>query len=121
MSFENFCALNQFLQVSLSKKDLKRAFDIIDRGQSGRLRLDEIKAVSSLIDQTLDDEEEENQLKLSEQERKHKNELDDLFEASKEKLEKKNSTFETIIFQQLHFMPNQFLNVKGIQQIFEKL
>lgn len=31
LTFEEFCLLNQFVGVALSKKDLKRVFDIIDR------------------------------------------------------------------------------------------
>lgn len=36
-------------------------------------------------------------------------------------MEKKNTTLESIIYDQLKYMPNQFANNKGIQQIFEKL
>lgn len=52
---------------------------------------------------------------------KLRQELDDLYESAKDKLEKKNTTIESIIFEQLKYMPNQFLTVKGIQQVFEKL
>ena len=36
-------------------------------------------------------------------------------------MEKKNTTLESIIYDQLKYMSNQFANNKGIQQIFEKL
>lgn len=39
----------------------------------------------------------------------------------KERLEKKNTTLEALIYEQLKYMPNQFANTKGIQQLFEKL
>jgi predicted glycosyltransferase len=36
-------------------------------------------------------------------------------------LEKKNTTFEQVIYETLKYMPNQFLNVKGLQQVFDKI
>jgi len=36
-------------------------------------------------------------------------------------LEKKNNTLENIVYDQLKYLPNQFANVKGIQQILEKI
>lgn len=36
-------------------------------------------------------------------------------------MEKKNTTFEQVIYETLKYMPNQFLNVKGIQQVFDKI
>ena len=47
--------------------------------------------------------------------------MDDLYEGVKERLEKKNTTLEAIIYDQLKYMPNQFVNTKGVQQVFEKL
>ncbi len=52
---------------------------------------------------------------------KLKQELEDMYEIFKDRLEKKNMTLESIIYESLKYMPNQFVNVKGVQQIFEKL
>jgi hypothetical protein len=45
---------------------------------------------------------------------KIRQELDDLYNNVKEKLEKKNVTLESLIFEQLKYMPNQFANIKGV-------
>lgn len=51
--------MNQFIGLPIPKKDLKRTFDIVDRSKSGKLRLEEIKSISNLIeneDDIIDDE-----------------------------------------------------------------
>jgi hypothetical protein len=58
---------------------------------------------------------------MSPDELKLRQELDDIYEQLKDRLEKKNITLEVIIYDQLKYLPNQFLNDKGIQQTFEKL
>ena len=41
--------MNQFIGLPTPKKDLKKTFDIIDRTKSGRVRMEEIKAIASLL------------------------------------------------------------------------
>lgn len=41
--------MNQFVGLATNKKDLKRTFDIIDKNKKGKIRLEEIKNVQSLI------------------------------------------------------------------------
>ena len=36
-------------------------------------------------------------------------------------MEKKNTTFEQVIYETLKYMPTQFLNLKGLQQVFDKI
>lgn len=36
--------------LQISKKELKKTFDIIDRTKQGRVRLEDIKALSSMLD-----------------------------------------------------------------------
>ena len=57
LSFEEFALLNEFIGVGLSKKELKRVFDIIDRTKHGRVRLEEVKQISSLIENENDSQE----------------------------------------------------------------
>ena len=97
---------------------MKRTFDIIDRTKSGRIRLDEIKSISSLIENGSDADEKEgteDDQGLEGEELKLRQELDDLYEQVKERLEKKNTTLENIVYDLLKYMPQQFCNTKGIQ------
>jgi Ca2+-binding EF-hand superfamily protein len=115
--------MNEFIGLAIPKKELKRTFDIIDKAKTGRIRMEDIKSISAMLANSdsasdLADNDYENmppdQLKL-------RQELDDLYEQLKDKLEKKNITMEAIIYDQLKYLPNQFLNVKGLQQAFERL
>jgi Ca2+-binding EF-hand superfamily protein len=121
----SFYAVNQggdqrtYLQIS--KKDLKKTFDIIDRAKQGRVRLEDIKQLSQMLDSDDTMLEEDEASKLEGEELKRRQELDDLYEALKDRLEKRNTTLEALIYEQLKYMPNQFANTKGVQQLFEKL
>jgi Ca2+-binding EF-hand superfamily protein len=57
LSFEEFVLMNEVCGISITKKDLKRTFDIIDRSKNGRIRLEEIRSISSLIENEELDEE----------------------------------------------------------------
>jgi Ca2+-binding EF-hand superfamily protein len=83
--------MNLFVNVSISKKELKRTFDIIDRSKNGRVRLEDIKNIVSLISK---DEDEDMEL----EEEVESGKLKDIFEEVKEKLEKKNITLETVVY-----------------------
>ena len=106
--------MNQAIGVTLSKKDLKRAFDIIDKTKCGRIRLEEVKTISSLISNDTEEEEEE-EMSEGDQQAKVNSELVELYEQVKEKLERKNTTLENIVYEQLKYLPSQFANTKGIQ------
>ena len=49
LAFNDFALMNQFIGLPTPKKDLKKTFDIIDRTKSGRVRMEEIKAIASLL------------------------------------------------------------------------
>lgn len=122
LSFEDFAMMCQFVGIDTPKKELKRTFDIVDKTKMGRVRLEDIKSIAAMLDYSnQSDDEEDGTAGKEPSEIKLKQELDDMYEQVKDKLEKKNTTFESIIFEQLKYMPNQFINAKGIQQIFEKL
>lgn len=63
LNFEEFAMLNDYVGMGMNKKELKRVFDIVDRTKSGRVRLEEIKSISSLLenegDENLMTEEDE--------------------------------------------------------------
>ena len=93
--------------MPIPKKDLKRVFDIIDRTKSGRVRLEEVKSISSLLENEEENpDNNDDTLKLEGENLKLRQELDDLYETVKDRLEKKNTTLESIIYDQLKYMPN---------------
>lgn len=49
LTFEEFVMMNEQVGVSLSKKELKQIFDIIDRVKAGKIRLEDIRGISSLV------------------------------------------------------------------------
>ena len=57
---------------------------------------------------------EDSDAALPPDELKLRQELDDMYEQVKDRLEKKNTTFEQVIYETLKYMPNQFLNLKGL-------
>ena len=79
LTFEEFALMNQFIGIPIPKKDLKRTFDIIDRSKSGKLRLEEIKSLSNLVDNEEDLAEDAN-AHLEGDALKIRQELDDLYE-----------------------------------------
>lgn len=60
--------MNEFIGVPLTKKDLKRIFDIIDRVKQGRIRMEDVKSIVSLLDN--DEIDEENALIMQEEEKR---------------------------------------------------
>ena len=126
LSFPDFIRLNEFLGVSLSKKDLHRIFEIIDKDRSGTISLDEIKNISNLTWKQTEEEgtadswleEEEgligNDILVRQQ-------LLDLYDDVKAKLEHKNCTLDQIFFTELQFSPHALCTVKGLSAAMEKL
>ena len=49
LSFENFQNLSEQLGLCMSRRDLHRVFDIIDKHKTKRLRLEDLKGVASLV------------------------------------------------------------------------
>jgi len=49
LSFEDFAMMNEFIGIANPKKELKRTFDIIDKQKIGRVRLEDIKSISHMI------------------------------------------------------------------------
>lgn len=87
LSFEEFVLLNEFLGLSfyavkqdsgertylqISKKDLKKTFDIIDRTKQGRVRLEDIKQLSSILESDDTLLEEDDNMKLEGEELKRR-------------------------------------------------
>jgi hypothetical protein len=92
--------LNEFIGLATPKKELKRTFDIIDKAKTGRIRLEDIKSISYMISDESNAQEDGNEdVNLSADEMKLKQELDDLYEQVKERLEKKSITLEQVIYE----------------------
>ena len=102
LSFEDFVMMNQYVGIATPKKELKRTFDILDKQRSGRVRLEDVKAIASMLveDDSTDDSDE-----VPASELKLRQELDDLYEQLKDRLEKRNSTLESIVFETLKYTP----------------
>jgi Ca2+-binding EF-hand superfamily protein len=102
LSFEDFAMMCQFVGIDTPKKELKRTFDIIDRSKAGRVRLEDIKSIATMLDieaSSADEEEDAEKADMEPSELKKRQELDDLYEQVKDKLEKRNTTFESIIYE----------------------
>ena len=56
LTFEDFAEMNQFVGLAAPKKELKRTFDVIDKARTGRVKLEEIKSIASMLDEEEDDE-----------------------------------------------------------------
>ena len=48
LAFKDFVEMNEFVGVSLAKKNLKKVFSIIDNDGSGKIDLDEVRKLSLL-------------------------------------------------------------------------
>ena len=92
--------------MATPKKEMKRTFDIIDKAKTGRVKLEDIKSIANMLnnDEPVHSDDEEGSIPPDEM--KLRQELDDMYEQVKEKLEKKNTTLESIIYEQLKYMPN---------------
>ena len=107
MSFENFANLNHHLGLTTHRKDLQRVFKIIDRQKTKRVRVEDIKSISSLIaseeQDVLPTEDEENhqRLRLKGLALCNQIELNDIYALIKERLETTNKTFEKVIYDDL--------------------
>lgn len=121
LSFENFSCLNEQLGLVLPRKDLQRIFSVIDRQKTGRVRLDDLKGVASLVQLADDgeqaqmgDQDEEGLKGLAGDALIRRKELNDIFGRVKETLETRNITLETVVYGDLKYPPNQLANVDGM-------
>jgi Ca2+-binding EF-hand superfamily protein len=48
MIFEDFSKMNEASGIPTNRKDLHRIFEMIDRNKNGKIRLDELKNITSL-------------------------------------------------------------------------
>lgn len=112
----------------MARKDLQSVFNIIDRNKSKRVRLEDLKSISSLVhtddDQNQDSlalQDEEGLAGLTGEELIRRQELNDIYAKVKETLENLNLTLEVVVYNELKYMPKQLITTKGVQQIFERL
>ena len=94
---------NEYVAVFVSKKDLRRIFDIIDRNKNGVVGMDDIKNVSQLTMAPENNAEEapewqDQSENLTGNEILLQQQLNDLYEELKNKIETKNITMEAIVF-----------------------
>ena len=108
LAFEDFAQMNEFIGLAINKKELKHIFDIIApetaNGVPRKVKIENIKGITSMLmqggkeDSLLNEEEDEN-AHLTPDQMKLRQELDDIYELLKDRLEKKNVTLETIIYE----------------------
>ena len=105
LTFQDFCNLNEFLKVNLSRKDLKSVFGIIDNIKSGKLSIDQIRtAVQMTLRLDAEDMEEGvdvidvPQEDLKGEELMIRQETNLFYEEIKSKLEVKGLTLQAVFF-----------------------
>jgi Ca2+-binding EF-hand superfamily protein len=110
----------------MAKKDLHRVYEIIDKDRDGLVNMDDIKNIANLTwKQT--EEEEDPDCWLDEQDTLKGNDilvrqqLLDVYDEVKTKLENKNATLEQIFFNELQFSPHALATVKGLSTAMDKL
>ena len=121
--------MNEASGVCMSKKDLNRIFNLIDRNKNGKIRLEEIKTIIQLT--LIPDEEKGNADDANSDDADIANlkgdalmfrlKVNDLYEELKNRIETKNVTIEQILFTELQYLPNTLAVIAGIRQMFEKL
>ena len=73
--------MNEFIGLATPKKELKRTFDIIDKQKTGRIRLEDLKSISNMMNNEEDaDASEDGNAALPPDELKLRQELDDMYE-----------------------------------------
>lgn len=109
LTFQDFAAMNEFVGVALAKKNLKKVFNIIDRTDSGKIVIDDVRNISSLTMQP--DETDESQLPNAEDLMETapedlkgvaillRQQVNEIYEEVKSRLEQKNVTLEHVFFQ----------------------
>ena len=132
--------MNEFVGVSLAKKNLKRVFSIIDKDGSGMIVIEEVKALSKLMLRADDNDSDllpisDDVMEQASEDLKGKDimirqQVNDVYEEIKSKLEQKNSTLEHVFFSQVHtegkevlenVLPMQNLTKNGVRNGLAKL
>lgn len=126
LDFQDFIGLNEFVGVSITKKDLVRVFKIIDKDASGFINMFEVKEITKLTwkeepiqnekDQWLNEDED-----LQGEALLVKEQVKEIYEEIKNEIESKNSSLEQVIYTDLKINSMQLVTIKGIQQIMDKL
>ena len=100
LTFEDFVSLNETVEVSMNKRDLKRVFGIIDKNNSGVVTMDEVRNISAM---TMAPEEdnlfEEEGLDMPDEDLKGdeilvRQQVNDIYNEVKNKLEEKGIALE---------------------------
>jgi len=104
--------MNEFVGVALAKKNLKKVFSIIDKDRSGKICIEEVRAISKLTMRTDDSDTDllpisDNVMEQASENMKGKDimirlQINDVYEEIKSKLEHKNDTLEHVFFSQVH-------------------
>lgn len=119
LTFQDFIGLNEFVGVSITKKDLLKIFNIIDKDRSGVINMFEVKEMSKLTwKEDPANEEQDAWLKEDEDLKGEdimiKEQVKDVYEDLKNKLEAKNVTLEQIIYNDMQINQMQLVTIKGL-------
>lgn len=133
--------MNEFVGVSLAKKNLKKIYCIIDKDDSGKIVIEEVRNISNLtmrpdetdsgsmltVDQLMETAPED----LKGKDILNRQQVNEIYEEVKSKLEHKNVTLEHVFFSQVeqvgksepepNVVPTQNVTKSGIQKNFNKL
>lgn len=118
--------MNEFIGVAIEKKDLHRVFNIIDKDRSGMIMMDEVKQLASSTWKEAPTEENEDGWLEADEDLKGndiliKEQIRDIYDDVKNKLETKNITFDQVVYNDLQYNPMMLINVRGLQTAMEKI
>lgn len=109
---------------------MRRIFDAVDRNKNSSLRLEEIRNVSALT-VAVDEEDLKHQVdselneipdeELTGEQLMLKQQVNDIYEEIKNKVETKNTTMEHIMLNEMKFQANALATSKGLRDSFTKL
>lgn len=108
LTFQDFASMNEFVGVSLAKKNLKKVYNIIDRDGSGKIMIDEVRNISNL---TMRPDETDSSLLPSANDLMEtapedlkgisillRQQVNEIYEEVKQRLEHKNVTLEHVFY-----------------------
>ena len=113
----------------MSKKDLHKIFDIIDKNKSGAIRMDELRGIAAFVMTPQEKEDtdwagEEGAGPVdgrSDGDILLHGQIVDLFEELKTKIEAKNTSLDAVFFTELKFGTHDQATAAGLQEAFHKL
>ena len=100
--------MNEFVGVALAKKKLHKVFSIIDKDKSNKIVIEEVRAISKMT-MTPEDQDETgispDVMDQAEEDLRGKDilirqQINDIYDEVKSKLESKNNTLEHVFFSQ---------------------